>query len=205
MFLDDDIVATPDARRTSRSLARATANDLAVIGPMLSPPDVELSAPIRWEQAMLYKQYDAMARGEYKPAYRQFFTGNASVPRARVLAAGGFDTRYRRAEDVELAYRMHLDGVRFVFDADAAAFHYAERSFRAWLRNAHEYGVNDVIFARDHEEEGLLERTRREFAGRHRLVRWTTRACVDRRGSRTCPNRCCEVSLRPPKRSAPAG
>jgi GT2 family glycosyltransferase len=180
VFLDDDIVATPELVERHLRWHRESADDLAVIGPMLSPPDVELSAPIRWEQAMLYKQYDAMARGEYKPAYRQFFTGNASVPRARVLAAGGFDSRYRRAEDVELAYRMHRGGVQFVFDADAAAFHYAERSFRAWLRNAHEYGVNDVIFARDHEEEGLLERTRREFAGRHRLVRWTTRACVDR-------------------------
>jgi GT2 family glycosyltransferase len=180
VFLDDDIVATPSLIERHLRWHRESHDDLAVIGPMLSPPDVELSAPIRWEQAMLYKQYDAMARGDYEPAYRQFFTGNASVPRARLLAAGGFDLRYRRNEDVELAYRMRLDGIRFVFDADAAAYHYAERSFRSWLRNAHEYGVNDVMFAREHAEAGLLERTRQEFATRHWLVRWTTRACVAR-------------------------
>jgi len=180
VFLDDDIVAAPSLIERHLQWHRQGHDDLAVIGPMLSPPDATLSAPIRWEQAMLYKQYDAMARGDYEPAYRQFFTGNASVPRARLLAAGGFDLRYRRNEDVELAYRMGLDGLRFVFDADAAAYHYAERSFRSWLRNAHEYGVNDVMFAREHSEEGLLERTRREFATRHRFVRWTTRACVAR-------------------------
>jgi glycosyltransferase involved in cell wall biosynthesis len=180
VFLDDDIVATPPLIERHSHWHRENPDQLAVIGPMLSPPDAELSAPIRWEQAMLYKQYDAMARGDYPPVYRQFFTGNASVPRARVLAAGGFDLRYRRAEDIELAYRMSLDGLRFVYDADAAAFHYAERSFRSWLHNAHEYGVNDVMFSHEHPKEGLLERTRKEFAGRHRLVRWTTRACVAR-------------------------
>ena len=130
---------------------------------------------------MLYKQYDAMARGGYRPTYRQFFTGNASIPRAAVLEAGGFDLRFRRNEDVELAYRLQLAGIRFEFDADAVAYHYAERPFRSWLRNAHDYGVNDVKFARDHREEGLLERTHREYWQRHRLVRWTTRACMAQR------------------------
>ena len=137
---------------------------------------------VYWEGRFRARPYYEVGRtfGDYEPAYRQYFTGNASAPRARLLAAGGFDLRYRRNEDVELAYRMRLDGIRFVFDADAAAYHYAERSFRSWLRNAHEYGVNDVMFAREHAEAGLLERTRREFATRLRLVRWTTRACVDR-------------------------
>jgi GT2 family glycosyltransferase len=180
LFLDDDIVALPSLAERHLSHHVQCREDLAVIGPMLSPPDATLSPPIRWEQAMLYKQYDAMRRGEYEPGYRQFFTGNASVPRACVQAVGGFDLRFRRNEDVELAYRMALEGIRFVFDADAAAHHYADRPFRSWLRNAHEYGVNDVIFARDYPESWLFEWTRQEFEGRHRLVRWATRTCIDR-------------------------
>ncbi len=181
LFIDDDVVAAPTLIERHVRWHRDTQGDMAVIGPMLSPMDAALSPPIRWEQAMLYKQYDAMACGAYEPTYRQFFTGNASIPRACVLDAGGFDLRYRRNEDVELAYRMHTAGVRFVFDDDAEAYHYADRPFRAWLRNAHDYGVNDVMFARDHEAAGLLEWTRQEFSRRHWLVRWTTRASVSQR------------------------
>ncbi len=178
VFLDDDIVAAPSLLDHHLRRHREGHGDTAVIGPMLSPPDAELSAPIRWEQAMLYKQYDAMARGDWEPTYRQFFTGNASVPRTCVLDVGGFDRRFRRNEDVELAYRMHQAGMEFQFDADAIAFHYADRPYRSWLLNAHDYGVNDVMFARDHEEAGLIERTRHEYWRRHWLVRWATRACV---------------------------
>lgn len=192
LFLDDDIVAAPTLVERHLSHHRERHEHLAVIGPMLSPPDAELSPPIRWEQAMLYKQYDAMARGEYEPSYRQFFTGNASLPRHCVVAAGGFDLRFRRNEDVELAFRMHLDGLRFVFDPEAVAHHYAERSFRAWLRNAHDYGVNDVMFARDHPESWLFEWTRQEFSGRHWLVRWATRTSV----ARPWFERACETALR---------
>ena len=98
-----------------------------------------------------------------------------------MLAAGGFDLRYRRNEDVELAYRMRSAGAAIRVRRRRCRISTTRNDrFESWLRNAHEYGVNDVIFARDHEEAGLLERTRREFAGRHRLVRWTTRACVAR-------------------------
>ena len=121
LFLDDDIVATPSLIKRHLSHHQDGGDDLAVIGPMLSPPETELSSPIRWEQAMLYKQYDAMARGQYEPTYRQFFTGNASVRRTSVEAAGGFDLRFRRNEDVELAYRMHVRGVKFVFDPEAGS------------------------------------------------------------------------------------
>jgi GT2 family glycosyltransferase len=187
LFLDDDMVATPALLSRHLQRHRESEGPLAVIGPMLTPTDAVLSMPIRWEQAMLYKQYDALVRGDYPPTYRQFFTGNASIPRVSVLSVGGFDLRFRRNEDVELAYRMKLGGVRFVFDPEAIGYHYAERAFGRWLLNAHDYGVNDVMFARDHPEEGLLERTRREYAGRHWLVRWTTRASVARPWfERTC-------------------
>jgi GT2 family glycosyltransferase len=182
LFVDDDIVATSSLIERHLVHHHRTDDDLAVIGPMLSPPGVTLSPPIRWEQAMLYKQYDAMTRGDYAAGYRQFFTGNASVRRASVQDAGGFDLRFRRNEDVELAYRMSQRGTRFVFDPDAAAHHYAERSFRAWLRNAHDYGVNDVTFALEYPESWLFEWTRKEFSRRSRLVQWATRTCMAQPG-----------------------
>jgi GT2 family glycosyltransferase len=180
LFLDDDIV--PANTLIERHVRRHRTEDssIALIGPMISPPGVALSAPVRWEQAMLSKQYTAMARGDYRPSYRQFFTANASVARDAIVSAGGFDARFRRAEDVEFAYRLDRAGVRFRFDPAAIGYHHAERSFTAWLSNAHAYGVNDVVFARDHESEGVFERTGRELRARQALVRGATRACVAR-------------------------
>src|SRR6185503_7804632 len=83
--------------------AHARVSDAVVTGPML-PPDANWRRPawIRWEEEMLLAQYRAMRDGVYPCTPRQFFTGNASVPRARLIAAGGFDARFVRAEDVEL-------------------------------------------------------------------------------------------------------
>lgn len=178
VFTDDDMVPTPGFIGQHMSTHERHGDDVAVIGPMLTPPDAALSAPVRWEQAMLDKQYDAMRRGDYPACYRQFFTGNASVRRSWLVDVGGFDTRLRRAEDIELAYRLHDAGCRFVFDPDAVGYHYAERPFASWLRNARDYGANDVIMASTRSLDALLDLTRREFACRNRWLRAITRRCV---------------------------
>jgi GT2 family glycosyltransferase len=152
-----------------------------VVGPMNTPTGHPLSPWVRWEQAMLYKQYEAMNRGEYGATARQFYTGNASVPRRHLVAAGGFDTAFRRAEDVELAYRLAGQGLRFTFEPLASVLHYAERSYDAWLRAAYAYGRNDVIFACERGQGWLLDSISREFHGRHRLVRALTSLCIPRR------------------------
>jgi hypothetical protein len=138
---------------------------------MVNPHDHEMSPWVQWEQRMRYKQYDAMDRGDWAPTFRQFYTGNASVPRASLLDVGGFDTTYRRAEDVELAYRLAGTGHTFVFNRRAIGYHYAERSFAAWLRIAHDYGANDVVFALDRGRSEILELMASEFRQRSLLVR----------------------------------
>jgi glycosyltransferase involved in cell wall biosynthesis len=180
LFVDDDVIATAELIDEHVATHARQPADTVVIGPMLTPPDFQLSAWIEWEQTMLYKQYDAMARGVYAPTYRQFYTGNASVSRLSILAIGGFDVRYRRAEDVELAYRLSEAGARFVFNDRAISYHYAERSFHSWLQNARDYGTNDVIFAGEHARSHRLQSARDDFRNRHRLIRAMTRSCVVR-------------------------
>lgn len=178
LFVDDDVVAAPDLVEQHAKTHQRDGAGLVVIGPMLTPPDFRMNAWVSWEQAMLYKQYAAMKRGDWTATFRQFYTGNASLARSTLLDAGGFDTRFRRAEDVELAYRLDEAGCRFDFNPDAVGWHYADRSFASWLANAHDYGVNEVIFARDHHRPELLDIVRNDFAGRHRLVRWASRVGV---------------------------
>lgn len=177
LFIDDDVVPQPEL--VAEHLAsHEHSPGLVVIGPMITPPGFRMKPWVAWEQAMLYKQYEALAAGVYGATHRQFYTGNASLSRARFLEAGGFDTRLRRAEDVEFAYRLHELGLRFEFNPRAIGHHYAERPFSSWLRTAYEYGVAEVVFGHDHGQDPTLARVRYEFTGRHVMIRITARAYV---------------------------
>jgi GT2 family glycosyltransferase len=179
LFIDDDVV--PSADLVACHVAGAIADDVVVLGPMLSPPGFSMQPWVRWEQAMLVKQYDDMAQGRWIPTARQFYTGNTSLARRQLVEAGGFDPTFRRAEDVELGFRLARKGVRFTFDGDAVGWHFAERSLSSWMSIPYEYGRNDVIFSRDKQEEWLLHTIAREFGSRHFLTQCITRLCLSRR------------------------
>jgi glycosyltransferase involved in cell wall biosynthesis len=179
LFLDDDVSPAPGIV-AAHSRHHATADDLVVIGPML-PPAARLAPWLTWEAMMLRKQYDAMIAGVFPPTPRQFYTANASVRRDRVLTAGGFDERYRRAEDVELAYRLRRDGARFLFDPRAVVTHQPDRSLQSWRRVGYEYGRFDTLMTRDGVAGPPLGIAAREWPQRHVLVRALARACVGHR------------------------
>jgi glycosyltransferase involved in cell wall biosynthesis len=178
LFVDDDVVAIPELIERHMASHCTAGRDTVVIGPMMTPDDFAMRPWVEWEQQMLYKQYDAMSAGVYPATFRQFYTGNASLPRARFLAAGGFDTRFRRAEDVELAYRLDRAGVGWVWNPAAIGHHYADRPYTSWLRTAHDYGVNEVVFGRDEGQDPTLSRVRAEFTRRSPVIRALARGCV---------------------------
>ena len=117
VFLDDDVVPSPGVIRAHVE-AHGDAQDLVVVGPLL-PPRGHGKPWIRFEGRTLEDQYRQMEAGRWSMTYRQFYTGNASVRRNRILEAGGFDETYLRAEDVELACRLHDRGARFHLAMDA--------------------------------------------------------------------------------------
>ncbi len=171
LFIDDDVVPSPRLLKTHLE-AHGDSTSTVVIGPMLNAADFAYSPWVAWEQSMLYKQYAAMRDNRYPPTFRQFYTGNASAPRDLLVAAGGFDTTFRRAEDVELAYRLSELGATFVFDESAEAFHYAVRSYESWLATSSAYGANDIAFARDHGQTWLIPKMIDEFGARNLLTRF---------------------------------
>lgn len=180
VFVDDDVVPQPQLLAEHVRAHNEAARDVAVIGPLLSPDGFVMTPWVRWEQEMLMKQYRALQGGIWQASARQFYTGNASLPRARILAAGGFDENFRRAEDVELAYRLADRGLDFVFAMDAVGMHFAERSFTSWINAAYTYGGNDVIFARDRNQKWLLSAIENEFHQRHVLIRSLVGMCKGR-------------------------
>jgi GT2 family glycosyltransferase len=177
VFLDDDVV--PDAALIAVHLALHERHPHAVgIGPLLPPPDMRLQPWIRWEEEMLLEQYAGMAAGMWTPTFRQFYTGNASVPRQDVLDAGGFDARFRRAEDVELAIRMHDLGVSFHLLQEARGWHYARRTFRSWFDIPRAYAQADVLLTSQPKWRWMLETIGREFHTRHPFLRKLASNCI---------------------------
>jgi glycosyltransferase involved in cell wall biosynthesis len=184
VFIDDDVVPTRSLLRKHLESHRRLGDRWVVIGPMADPPDHRMVSWVAWEQEMLAKQYAAMDRGEYTATARQFYTGNASIRRSHLVAVGGFDTSFRRAEDVELAYRLDDQGLMFHYEREAIGLHYAERTYEAWCDAATAYGRNDVIFARDLGRGWLFETMAEDRRRRHSALRAVTDACVARTGLR---------------------
>jgi glycosyltransferase involved in cell wall biosynthesis len=179
LFLDDDVVPTPGLIVEHMRIQSASASPTAVFGPMLSPQDFRLAPWVAWEQALLVRQYTAIQSGRWEPNARMFYTGNASLPRQIVVDAGGFDPSFRRAEDVELGYRLAEIGVRFHFAPLATGYHYADRSYQSWLNGAYAYGCNDVVIGYAKEQSWLISTLLREFWQRNVLVRFLVNTCVN--------------------------
>ncbi|HEY7092783.1 MAG TPA: glycosyltransferase [Ktedonobacterales bacterium] len=179
VFLDDDVIPDPDFL-TAHWRIHQQGQKQVVIGPLLRPPNARLQPWVYWELATLEQQYDAMARGEWEPSPRQFYTGNASAARAAVLDAGGFNPEFRRAEDVEMAYRLEGSGHTFVFAPQARGLHYAQRSFTSWKAIATAYGRADVVMARILGFRGLVNAVGREFHQRGAPLQLVARACLSR-------------------------
>jgi GT2 family glycosyltransferase len=169
LFVDDDTEPQPGLV-AEHVAAHREADDLAVTGPLGSLP--RYPQPwVAWEQRQVERQYQAMLRGEWAPTFRQFWTGNASVRREHLLAAGGFDTAYLRAEDVELALRLHRRGLRFRFRPSARVLHHVSRSLESWCRMHRAYGEAEPrIFG---EEDAFLTDN---FGRLHRATKLLVRA-----------------------------
>ncbi|MCP5099993.1 MAG: glycosyltransferase family 2 protein [Chloroflexi bacterium] len=180
LFIDDDVVPAPQLIAEHMRLHQMHSDDVVVIGPMLTPPDFGMDPWTRWMQDRLVEQYEAMSSGKWVPTARQFYTGNASLPRQLFWAHGGFDTSFLRAEDVELAYRLADKGVQFLFNPHAVGYHYEERSFDSWIAIPYAYGRNDVIMAQQKGQDWLLAALFREYQQRSVVVRGLTTLCLDR-------------------------
>lgn len=169
LFLDDDVIPDEDLVAVHAG-HHAEEPDVVVIGTLMAPADRQ-QPWIRWEAETLLKQYAEMQAGVWAPTPRQFYTGNASVRREHLLAAAGFDLRFRRGEDVDLACRLERRGLRFLFEPKAVGTHIARRSFRSWSGAAFEYGRTEVAMGPVWGARGLVDVKASEFGHRNPAVR----------------------------------
>jgi glycosyltransferase involved in cell wall biosynthesis len=178
VFLDDDVQPVPTF--LAEHLACQQQNEQTVVlGPLSSLSHYE-QPWVAWEQAKLELQYQAMVRGDWAPTFRQFWTGNASVERSYVVAEGGFNVEFLRGEDVELGFRLHLRGLKFLFNPRAQGFHHAERSLDSWMHAHESYGRLEVdVFKRNGEEE-LVAVLGANWRRLHPATRLLVKQCLSR-------------------------
>jgi len=176
LFIDDDVEPTPVLLAEHLKVHDAEPN-VVVMGPLASLE--HYAQPwVAWEQEKLEAQYAAMLRGDYAPTFRQFWTGNASVAREHVRAAGGFNTTYARAEDIELGRRLAERGLGFRFNPAARGLHHAERSLESWVAMHRHYGKLEVEIFGGLGEDELVTTLAGNWSRIHSLTRLLVRHCV---------------------------
>ncbi len=175
LFLDDDVMATPDLILQHWAQHSQDAEAI-VVGTMSTPTDHRRPVWIGWEEYILEKQYREIVDGLYPFTSRAFYTGNCSMRRNWVIEAGMFDENFKRYEDVELGCRMEALGAHFYFNPQAIGYHYAYRSFKSWLKAHYYYGVYAVKLGHEKKVAWILPATYVEFSERH----WLTQQASNR-------------------------
>jgi GT2 family glycosyltransferase len=142
LFLDDDIEAAP-------GLVRAhyynRAENQVLLGyskpaPKTQPSQWQMEARIWWED-----RFRELAQRGHRFTYRDFFSGNFSIPADLFTALGGFDpTIGGRLEDYEFGLRLLAAGVRMRFCRAAAGTHHDPTDLPDWIRRIREEGASDV-------------------------------------------------------------
>jgi GT2 family glycosyltransferase len=174
MFIDDDVRADPRLVEVHLGHARvgeADRPDVVSCGPFVEPENWSPTPWNKWEALQMRKEHEQLQRGDFDVTWRQFHTGNNCLPISTFRALGGFDESFKRAEDDEFALRLADSGCRFVFAADAIAWHYAHRSLESWLAIPRAYALHDVQMDRLHPESRHLDARKWELGKRHRLIR----------------------------------
>ncbi len=147
LFLDDDVV--PQDGLFEGHLAVHARDPLAAVAGRMAAPAGHTFAPwLDWEATMLERSYARILAGNGGPGWWLFYTANCSVRREHAFAVGGFDERFVRVEDSDLAYRLFARGLRFSFVPDAVVEHEPDRTFETWLRNAFVSGLHRVLMER---------------------------------------------------------
>jgi glycosyltransferase involved in cell wall biosynthesis len=151
LFLDDDMVPTPELVERHRRAHEHAVADHVVMGPCRFPAEAAVVPMNReWADAL----YDELERDTHIRRAEQFSVANTSAPRALWLAAGGFDERFRGwgAEDHELGARLLAAGVPVDYDRDAVVWHHQERGIVGMCTTKVDEGRNLVRLARAHPE-----------------------------------------------------
>lgn len=152
VFVDDDAFVAQDYLEAH--LARHTQSQRAIVtGPIVEVSDIP--KPVA--------TFSSLWRGRHGSPLP---SGNASVAKASVLDAGGFDEDFTEYgwEDPELYIRLRDRGMKRIYDPRIAIFHYKTRETRAdfvgRLRIEDQRGRMGALFYAKHRDPSVANWTK---------------------------------------------
>ena len=154
LFLDDDMDAAPTLIEAHLSEHAARPGSL-VLGYFPIPLRAAEHDPFaRSARDWWDAGFAARREAEYRFGFRDFCTGNISLPGDLFRAVGGFDSRIEGAggEDYELGYRLLKCGARFRFAERAQSHHRDFNSLDRALRRSRAEGLAHVHTVQRHIE-----------------------------------------------------
>lgn len=140
LFLDSDMTVEPGFLR-AHAQAHRQAGTVA-IGHIRFGPLIPASCLTRYLDS---RGVHWLREGEEVP-FKCFVTGNSSVRRDQLLRVGLFDEDFTAygGEDLELGYRLHLDGAVFRFADRARSLHHHLRPFPQHCQLMYTYGQYSI-------------------------------------------------------------
>jgi GT2 family glycosyltransferase len=151
LFMDDDIIAGPELIRRHHEAQSLAGIVLGYSKPILPARSGwwQYHARRWWED-----QFKAMRQLGHRFTYKDFFSGNVSMPVTLFHKIGGFDVSFTGAgyEDYELGLRLLKAGARFRFAPQAIGYHHDDADFQRWLHRIRQEGIGTVQIGRRHPE-----------------------------------------------------
>ncbi|HEY4780006.1 MAG TPA: glycosyltransferase, partial [Solirubrobacterales bacterium] len=144
LFVDDDVIASPEL--VGAHLAGARRNPLTLgVGTLLQEPP---SAPDWYAHAFARgwnEHFEALLHRQ--PLWTDAYGGNFSCPREKLVGVGGFATDLPAVEDSELAYRLCQAGCLPTYIPEALAVHDDQKLGPRMIADARRQGVACIELA----------------------------------------------------------
>lgn len=152
LLLGDDMVPAPglvDAHIAGHD--RRPAREDAFLGHVDWHPEVADNAILRWMERS-GTQFDFATIDGEDAGWPRFYSCNVSLKRELLLAAGGFDESFRfDYEDLDLAWRLHNQGLRLWYVPDALVHHHHSYDWAGLTGRFRTKGEGERQMAAKHE------------------------------------------------------
>jgi glycosyltransferase involved in cell wall biosynthesis len=173
VFLDDDIVASPELLEGHLAAHREEPKTLG-IGKLVQPPPADgnwfgVAHADAWNE-----RYEGLSHKQ--PDWPDCYGGNFSAPHEALRSVGGFDTEIAAIEDVELGHRLCAAGCSPRYLPAADGVHDDTKGARRILADVRRYGAFCAEFAEGSPEARrkllgwFLDTTPREVLLRRALI-----------------------------------
>lgn len=155
LCLDDDVVAAPQlVREHLNSHQRDESFGCFVQGGLELHPSLLKTPFLRYQGKLRRAFRKKMQKAGAALEDIDVSGGNFSIAKSALDAVGGFDERLKDLSNTDgnLAYRLGLNGIRFVYNGQALGFLAHMKDFEERLRECFLYGRTYVVMQKDFPE-----------------------------------------------------